>query len=72
MKNFIISQIVDLLANKLTNLKSLATHLHAFTYKELNGIADMLVSDLEEDHARAESMINSRIAINVLSAQQLS
>lgn len=68
MKKFIINQIVELLANKLTNLNKLREHLHRFTYKELNWLADMLVSDLEADHERAEEMITARIAADVLAA----
>lgn len=66
MKNFLIQQIVTMLSNKVTNLKTLASHLHAFNYKELNNLADLLVSDDERDHTRAEDMITSRIAMDVL------
>jgi hypothetical protein len=66
MKNFLIEQIVTMLSNKVTNLKTLASHLYEFNYKELNNLADLLVSDDERDHTRAEKMITSRIAMDVL------
>ena len=66
MKNFLIQQICLLLSNKLTNLVNLRKHLHSFTYKELNNIADCLVSDCQVDHERAENMIAARIAMDVL------
>lgn len=66
MKTFLIEQICLLLKNKLTNMKNLAKHLHGFTYKELNNLADCLVSDNQEDHLRAENMITARIAVDVL------
>lgn len=66
MKNFLIQQICLLLSNKLTNLVNLRKHLHSFTYKELNNLADCLVSDCQVDHERAENMIAARIAMDVL------
>ena len=68
MKNFLIQQIVTMLSNKVTNLKTLASHLHAFNYKELNNLADCLCSELEEDHIRAQDMISARIAMTVLAS----
>jgi hypothetical protein len=66
MKTIVIESIVAMLTTKVLNTKKLVEVLHSFTYKELNNLADCLVSDDQADHTRAETVITARAANIVL------